>query len=83
LHSGYYLLDSGGNDGVGTRRGAALMRAGFESEVKRGPAGAVPGFFDGEDFGVFYAGPSVETAAYDGVITHDHSAYCGIRADPA
>ena len=83
LHGGYYFFDARGDDGVGARRRAALMRARFQRHVECRAAGAVAGFFEREHFGVFYAGPGVEAAADDGVITHDYGAYSGIRAHAA
>ena len=83
LHGGDYLLDAGGDDRVRARGRAALMRAGFQGQVERRAAGALAGFVERDYFGVFYAGPGVETAADDDVIAHDNGADSGIGADPA
>ncbi len=83
LHGGDDFLDSGGDDRVGARRRAALMRTRLESQVERGATRQFTGLFESENFGVLHAGPGVKTASDDHVIAHDDGAHGRIRADPA
>ena len=64
-HCGKDTLDARGDDGVGTRAGAADMRAGFEIEVERRTPRALPSLFNGENLSVLLAFVSVGTAAND------------------
>ncbi len=72
--------DSCRDEGVGTRSGAAGVRAGFESHIDGGALCLLTRFFQGQDFRMLQTGPGVETAAHDFAIAHNHRAHHGIGA---
>ena len=79
MHGRNHARDSGGDHGVSTRSGAALVRAWFEIDVKRSTPSFFSGLFESEDFRVFNTLVSVGASANDGSgFIHDDSTNAGI-----
>src|ERR1700737_2262019 len=55
LHAGSPAADSGFNDGIRTRSGAALVAAGFQVNVQGGSASLIPRLLQGKNLGVLDA----------------------------
>ena len=71
--------DTGGNQRVGTGRGAALMRAGFEADVGGGATGGSARFAQGVRFGVRLTGADVKAFADGFTAFDDHAADARVR----
>jgi hypothetical protein len=78
--------NAGGDDGVGARRRSAVMRAGFERNVKRRAAGGLAGAAQHLDFGMRPATTLRPAAADDDAVFDEHRADRGVgpgAAQPA
>ncbi len=64
-HGSDHATNPGGDQGVGTRGRAAVVRVWFEIDVKRAAAGLAAGLFEGAHFGVLHAIVGVNTRARD------------------
>ena len=71
--------DTGGNQRVGTGRGAALMRAGFEADVGGSATGGGARFAQGVRFGVRLTGADVKAFADGFTAFDDHAADARVR----
>ena len=71
--------DASGNQRVGTGRGAALMRAGFEADVGGGATGGGARFAQGVRFGVRLTGADVKAFADGFTAFDDHAADTRVR----
>ena len=71
--------DAGGNQRVGTRRGAPLMRAGFEADVGGSATCGGARFAQGVRFGVRLTGADVKAFADGFTAFDDHAADARVR----
>src|SRR3990170_5301377 len=80
LQGDHYPGDSRGDDGLGARRGLAMVGTGFEGDVKSGALRRRPRFGEGEHFRVRASGPGVTTSPDDAPIpVHNDRSYSRIR----
>ena len=83
LQGGDDAGDSGGDEGVGARRCASGVGAGFECDVEGGAAGFGPGLGEGDGFGVEGMGVDVMAAAEDEAVFDDDGSDGGVRGGAA
>ena len=74
-HGSDHATNSGGDQSVGARGRAALVRVGLEIDVERASASLVAGPFEGDHFSVLHAIVGVNTRAHDAALrVDDHCA---------
>src|SRR5579863_2857675 len=75
LHGSDHAGDSGGNDGIGARWGASLMRTRLQVDIESRATRSFASLLDGKDLGMFHAIVGVATASDNGAVSvHDDSA---------
>ncbi len=75
----HHAAHTGRDQCIGTRRGFAVMTAGFQRDVRSGTPGGLAGHGQRLGFGVRAAAGLGEALAYHRVVADQHAAYRGVR----